>query len=143
MHTSHAVTLDRSPDVVFAYLSDVRNEAAWRSSITGSRYVGADGPKLGVTGETDVEMGGRALTMRWTISGFSPGDRFVAWVLDGDPWHGGGSYRVTPAQGGSTVAARLDVRVRGVARLLEPVLWFAFRRGLRDDLARLATVLSE
>ena len=141
MHTSHAVALQRSADDVFAYLSDVRNEVAWRSSIVGSRYLGADGPGVGVDGETDVELNGRALTMRWTVTEFSPPDRFVKWELDGEPWHGGGSYRVTPVPDGCRVQARLDVRVKGAARLLEPVLWFAFRRGLRDDLARLAGVL--
>ena len=141
MHTSHTVTLDRSADDVFAFLSDVRNEVAWRSSIVGSRYVDVDGPELGAAGATDVEMRGRGLTMRWTITDFSPPERLVAWELDGEPWHGGGSYRVVPLPNGCWVTARLVVRVKGVARPLEPVLWFAFRRGLRDDLARLATVL--
>lgn len=139
MRSTYAVTVSPSPDDTFAYLADVGNEIHWRSSIVGSRYIGADSPRVGLAGETDVEMGPRSLTMRWKIVAFDAEDRFVAWELDGDPWNGGGSYRVerTPA-GATRVTGTLAVRLRGVARLLEPIVAVQFRRGLRADLNRLA-----
>ena len=141
MRTSHQVEVPVSAAAAFAYLSDVRHETHWRESVVGSRYLDADQPALGVEGETVAEMGAQGVTMRWVISEFTPG-RSVAWTLDGEPWRGGGSYRVTPTADGCRIEAALVVRVKPQLRMLEPVLWFAFRRGLRGDLARLEGILT-
>ena len=142
MRTSHSVDLTLDADRAFAYLSAVGNEIHWRESVVGSRYVGTDEPALGVPGETDVRMGSKGLTMRWRIDAYDAEARFVSWELDGDPWRGGGSYRVRPRPGGGcTVTGALQVRLRGVNRALEPVVGLAFRRGLRGDLRRLAQLL--
>jgi hypothetical protein len=141
VRTSHHIVVPVGASEVFAYLSDVRNEIHWRESVVGSRYIDADAPAVGVDGETIAEMGSQGVTMRWVISEFEPGE-FVAWTLDGEPWRGGGSYRVTPMPEGSRIEAALTVRVKPHLRILEPVLWFAFRKGLRGDLARLGGILT-
>jgi hypothetical protein len=139
MKTSHSVYLDRPVSEVFGFLAKVANETRWRQSIVGSRYVGADLPAVGIDGETDVEMGSKSLTMRWTVTELVDGE-YVAWRLDGDPWNGGGSYRVLARGEGSEVHASLEVRLKGAARLVEPILGMQFRRGLRADLERLASL---
>lgn len=131
----------RSAEAVFDFLSDVANETQWRQSIVGSRYVDADLPSVGTLGETDVSMGSRSLTMRWTVTELIDGE-YVAWRLDGNPWNGGGSYRVVPRAGGCEVQATLEVRLKGLARAFEPVVGFQFRRGLRADLDRLVRHLT-
>lgn len=128
--------VDRPVAEVFDFLADVSNETKWRQSIVGSRYVGADLPAAGIDGETDVAMGSRSLTMRWTIADFIDGE-YVSWRLDGDPWSGGGSYRVRACGGGSDVQASLEVRLKGPLRVAEPIVGLQFRRGLRSDLNRL------
>lgn len=140
MRTSHAITVPVAPTTVFAFLSDVSNETQWRQSIVGSRYTTGTSPQIGVDGETDVSMGSKALTMRWTVVEFTDGHH-VAWRLDGDPWHGGGSYTTTPAGGGTRIRATLEVRLAGAARIFEPVIGLQLRRGLRKDLDRLGALL--
>jgi carbon monoxide dehydrogenase subunit G len=140
VRTTHSITVPLAPATVFAFLSDVANETQWRQSIVGSRYVDAAGPALGVHGETDVAMGAKSLTMRWVIAEFSEGTH-VAWELDGDPWHGGGSYTVTPEGDGARVRAALEVRLSGPARLMEPLLGLQLKPGLRKDLERLRALL--
>lgn len=140
MRTSHAILVPVTAERAFSFLSDVTNETRWRQSIIGSRYVDAAQPALGVHGETDVAMGSRELTMRWVITDFVAGHR-VAWQLDGDPWFGGGGYTVAPDAAGARIEAALEVRLKGVARLFEPVIGFSLRRGLRADLKRLAALL--
>ena len=140
MKSAYSVSVALSPDAVFAYLADVANEAQWRQSIVGSRYVGTHRPAVGVDGETDVAMGSKSLTMAWTIVEYSEGHK-VAWQLDGDPWNGGGSYTVTPEDDGCSIRAALEVRLKGVARVFEPLVGLQFRRGLRNDLHRLAALL--
>lgn len=139
MKTAYSVDIPISADAAFAYLADVRHETQWRQSIVGSRYVGTTEPAVGVDGETDVEMGPRSLTMRWTVTELT--DRHVAWRLDGEPWNGGGSYTVTATENGCRIRGALEVRLKGAARLLEPIVGLQFRRGLRGDLTRLAELL--
>ena len=140
MRASSRLQVNQSAASVYSFLADVSNETLWRQSIVGSRYVDADAPELGVHGQTDVQMGSRALTMSWEISHLTVGE-YVAWRLDGNPWHGGGSYRVTPVGAGCEIEACLEVRLRGIARVLEPVIGFSFGRGLRADLVRLGHLL--
>jgi len=138
----HAVQVERSAKAVFDFLADVSNETKWRQSIVGSRYIDADLPAIGVEGETDVSMGSKSLTMRWTVTELVDGE-YVAWRLDGNPWNGGGSYRVLSDDNGAVVQGCLEVRLKGAARVLEPIVGLQFRRGLRSDLDRLVRVLSE
>jgi len=138
----HAVQVERPAKAVFDFLADVSNETKWRQSIVGSRYIDADLPAIGVEGETDVSMGSKSLTMRWTVTELVDGE-YVAWRLDGNPWNGGGSYRVLSDDNGAVVQGCLEVRLKGAARVLEPIVGLQFRRGLRSDLDRLVRVLSE
>jgi hypothetical protein len=138
----HAVQVERPAKAVFDFLADVSNETKWRQSIVGSRYINADLPAIGVEGETDVSMGSKSLTMRWTVTELVDGE-YVAWRLDGNPWNGGGSYRVLSDDNGAVVQGCLEVRLKGAARVLEPIVGLQFRRGLRSDLDRLVRVLSE
>lgn len=138
----HAVQVERPAKAVFDFLADVSNETKWRQSIVGSRYIDADLPAIGVEGETDVSMGSKSLTMRWTVTELVDGE-YVAWRLDGNPWNGGGSYRVLSGDNGAVVQGCLEVRLKGAARVLEPIVGLQFRRGLRSDLDRLVRVLSE
>ena len=140
MRTKHSITVPVPKALVFDYLSDVSNETQWRQSIVGSRYVNAAKPQIGVDGETDVAMGSKSLTMKWTVVEFVDGAH-VAWELDGDPWHGGGSYSVAPSGDGTAIVAALEVRLQGLARLLEPLVWLQFRRGLHADLRSLERVI--
>ncbi|MBF0671712.1 MAG: SRPBCC family protein [Salinibacterium sp.] len=141
MRTRRSVDIPRDAASVFGYLSRVENEVQWRESIVESRYRHASEPAVGVRGETHVEMGGRGVVMRWDISEFEP-ETLVAWTLDGSPWNGGGSYRVVPTDSGCRLTASLEVRLHGVMRVLEPILWLNFSRGLRGDLASVQELLS-
>lgn len=134
--------IERAPSDVFDFLARVENEVLWRQSITSSRYVRATTPAIGGAGETVAAMGSRAVTMRWTVVELDPRVH-VAWELDGEPWFGGGSYTVTPTDRGTAaiVLARLEVRLHGAARILEPLLWAQLHRGLRGDLDRLRGLL--
>ncbi len=78
MRASSRLQVNQSAASVYSFLADVSNETLWRQSIVGSRYVDADAPELGVHGQTDVQMGSRALTMSWEISHLTVGE-YVAW----------------------------------------------------------------
>lgn len=142
MKSSASIRLDLPATTVFAYLADVRNETQWRQSVVNTGYLDAHAPRQGAKGFTEVEMGSKSITMMWEVTAVAPG-RYVAWSLDGDPWHGGGSYLVLDQDGSTEVEATLEVRLKGAARFFEPIMAFSLSRGLRQDLARLRACLTE
>lgn len=133
--TRASIPIAASPEKAWAYLAEVSNETEWRSSIVESGYH-ADRLALGVDGFTNAEMSGNRVEMGWKVHEFVDGER-AAWTLTSGPWKGGGSYHVEPSENGCTVTASLEVRVQGIARILEPILGIQLGIGLRDDLKRL------
>jgi Polyketide cyclase / dehydrase and lipid transport len=141
MKRTASILVSRPADDLFAFLSQVANETQWRQSITASGYRTAGPVNVGSAGFTEVSMGGRKVTMEWTVTDFDPGQR-VAWVLTGGPWQGGGSYTVRPEGSNTLITASLEVRLAGAARALEPILGLQLGKGLRADLARLEQVVT-
>lgn len=138
MKTVHSISVPTSVGKTFAFLAHTQNEQRWRGSVEASRYLGANGPGVGVHGKTVA--GPHSVAVHWVITDFEPGAS-LTWKLDGDPWRGGGTYVVTADGRGSRVRAAIVIRLRGLARLAEPILWARSRRELREDLRRLSLVL--
>ncbi|PWB97294.1 SRPBCC family protein [Salinibacterium hongtaonis] len=148
MKKIRTVAVDRDPASVFAFLARIENEALWRSSVTESSYEGAGGgdyakiePAVGLSGWTRANLAGRTIRLRWKIAAVEAGE-YLAWRFDGQPWQGGGSYRIEPCGTGSKITAALVIRGRGAAAALEPLLALRLRRALHADLDRLVDVLS-
>lgn len=142
MRARASIALPLPAAAVFDYLEEVGNEIHWRQSVVESRYTAEQPVNLGTTGLTVVEMGGKRVEMTWRIHEFVPGTR-VAWTLTGGPWLGGGGYTVQPSdEEGCRVTAEIEIRLRGVLRLLEPILGMTIGRGLRADLVRLSEVIA-
>lgn len=140
MKTAHSVSVPTSVGRTFTFLSHTQNELQWRGSVEASRYLGANSPGVGVHGKTVA--GPHSVAVHWVITNFEPGAS-LSWKLDGDPWSGGGTYVVTADERGSRVRASVVIRLKGIARLAEPILWVRSRRELREDLRRLADVLGD
>jgi hypothetical protein len=141
MRARASIRLPLPAAAVFAHLEEVGNEVRWRQSVVESRYTAEPPIRIGTTGLTIVEMGGKRVEMTWRIREFTPGSR-VAWTLTGGPWLGGGGYTVqSSTEAASTVVAEIEIRLRGVLRLLEPILGITVGRGLRTDLRQLSAVL--
>lgn len=118
-------TVARPPEVVFEYLSDLRHELDWNPN---ARHVEklTDGPiRVGTrfraqwsrTQPTEVEVIGYQPPRAWATRSIAMGIEVIA------------SGEVHAAPGGCRYAIHLDLRPRGLARLLAPLAKLMMERG--------------
>ena len=119
----HSVEISRSPEDVFARLSDVRRFSEWqegvvRAQLEGDRPMGP-GAKLKMT----RRVGGREQTMTSEMTEFSPPRSFAFQGIDG-PIRARGKGTVEPVGDGerSRFTFELDFEGHGFGKLLVPIV---------------------
>ncbi len=121
--------LDQSPETVFDYIADIRNESEWSKDMKSAVVVG-DGPiGDGTVFETDYRMFGK---MRIVTSEFRRPEHLV---FDGDgpkmKMHFVMDVAATDT-GGARVTFFIDMRPRGVLRPMSPLL----KAGMPREMAK-------
>ena len=120
---THSVEIARTPDDVFAYVTDPSHFTEWQDAVVSARLVG-DGPvgqgsKLFLT----RRMGKREQTMTSELTQFEPPRRYAFRVLDG-PVRAVGNGTFEPLDGGSRTrfTFELDFEGHGIGKLLVPLV---------------------
>jgi carbon monoxide dehydrogenase subunit G len=145
-HFRDAVTTDWTPEQAFAYLADARNFAEWdpgteESSLVGGSTTG-DAPGPGTTYDVRVHVGPPTVTLHYETVCHEPPHRVtlravhpVMELVD--------DITVDVVDGATTVTYDATVTMRGVARVLGPLVDRGFAKtaakgadGLRARLAR-------
>lgn len=116
----------------FAFIADFANAEVWDPGTLASKRRG-DGPVgVGTTYDLTVRMGGGAAPMTYTIETFEPDERVVLrGVGERATARDDIRFESTPS-GGTRVDYIADIELKGLIRLLQPVLGGAFRK-LGDD----------
>jgi carbon monoxide dehydrogenase subunit G len=118
----------------FAFVGDFANAQVWDPGVETSRN--ATGSPVGVGTRYDliVIFGDRRLPMTYEVTAFDPPRRVVL--------HGTGStvtavddIRFEPTSSGTRIHYTADLRLRGVARIIEPLLIGRFRETGRQAMA--------
>jgi carbon monoxide dehydrogenase subunit G len=134
-------TVDAPPDAVIAYVADLRNLTQWDSSVRGATIASDTGPALGRTFDVVVGFYGRELEATFEIVEYECRSK-VAWTIDGKAT-GAATVEVSPDGEGSRVEYRLQLSMKGMARLLDRGLNVALEgigenaeKGLQRELRR-------
>ncbi len=133
-----SIEIARSPDDVFAYLSDLARHGEWQTEIVSVK-VETDGPtRLGsrATDTRKVPGGKRAVT--YEITEFDPPRRTSFKGIDG-PVRPVGKVNVEPLDDGSRsrITLELDFEGHGIGKLLLPLVRRDARKHVPQDQARL------
>jgi carbon monoxide dehydrogenase subunit G len=123
-----------SPQDVFTYMADVRNFAGWDPGVRRAALVQGESPGLGTAYNVEVRAGPGTITLRYEIVEWDPPRRLVLRAKTGT-LRSIDEIRVDPSDIGARVTYDADLTLRGVARLANPLLAFAFRR-IGDRAAR-------
>lgn len=140
--TSESVTINRPVEEVFAYVTDTSNDPAWHTDILEARKT-SEGPigmgtiwhlrfkpAMGVSeGDTEVVAfeTNRKEAMRGVMGPMQP-------TL---------TYLFEPADGGTRFTRRVQIKVSGMMRLMEPLMWLMTPKGNRGFVANLKRVLEQ
>jgi hypothetical protein len=125
------------PDRAFAYMADFSNAAEWDPGVVRASTVTEDGLEPGAAFDLVVAAAGREMRLRYLVTEREPRRitlRALTRLIESED-----TITVTPDAGGSVVEYDARLSLRGLARLLNPVLGPSFNRmGRRahDSLAR-------
>lgn len=129
---ANEVVITRPPNEVFVFLADAENDIKWRPGVLEIKRVSGTG--VGTRYQQKVKgPGGRAISADVEITDFLP-DELLGFKATSGPVRPQGRYVVVPADGATRVRFELEARVRGVKRLMTPIV----RKTMQREVAALA-----
>ncbi len=139
---SDSIMIDRPVEEVFAYVADVTNDPAWHTDILEARKttegpVGSGTvwhtrfkPSMGIS-EADIE-----------VVSLEP-NRVLAMRGDVGPMHPTLTYRFEPADGGTKFTRRVQIKVSGWMKIMQPMIAMMLPKQNKGFLANLKRVIEQ
>jgi uncharacterized protein YndB with AHSA1/START domain len=135
-----SVPIDRPAEDVFGFVSDPSTYLRWRGDVVAIDNV-SPGPLVrGSTFDQIVAsfLGRQRFT--FAVTGYEPNGRLELRATSG-PVRPIVTYGVESAGRGTLLTARIDVRTRGVFRLLEPLMTGGVKKRNSQDMSKLKQIL--
>lgn len=120
---THSIEIDRSPEEVFAYVTDPARFPEWQNAVVSARLLD-DGPmRAGSRLSLTRRIGKREQTMTSELTEYSPPRSYAFRVTDG-PVRAIGNGRFEPLRDGSSTrfTFELDFEGHGIGKLLVPLV---------------------
>ena len=140
MQVTEVIEVPGSVEQSFAYVADFTTVAEWDPGIHSSRRLSGDGG-IGSVYDVQAEFRGKTMPFTYTVTSYDPGRRIV---LDGTGEKATSLDTIgfePSADGGTRITYTADFRLKGVLRVVEPLLRGTFRKLARTALAGLAAKL--
>jgi uncharacterized protein YndB with AHSA1/START domain len=120
---THTVDIDRSPEDVFAYVTDAARFEEWQTTLVSARSEDGSPAHIGSRVVMKRKMGGREQTMTSEITEFDAPKSYAFRVVDG-PVRAIGKARLNAlADGARTrLTFELDFEGHGIGKLLVPLV---------------------
>jgi hypothetical protein len=135
-----SVPIDRPAEVVFGFVCDPSTYPRWRADVVAVDNV-PNGPLVrGSTFDQIIVsfLGRQRFTFE--VTGYEPNGRLELRATSG-PVRPIVTYGVESAARGTRLTARIDVRTRGVFRLLEPLMTGGVKKRNSQDVSKLKQIL--
>lgn len=118
----HSVEIDRTPDDVFAYVTDMSRFPEWQDKVLAAAPPEAQ-LAVGSRGTLTRRDGGREQTLTSELTEYEPPRRYAFRVVDG-PVRAQGRGTFEPLEGGSRTrfTFELDFEGHGIGKLLVPLV---------------------
>lgn len=140
-HYRTTIPSTMTPGDALAYLADFTSAATWDPSVVEARRLDAGPVAVGARFLIVSRVNGRDVPLEYQIVDLDA--TRVVLRAESKLLTGVDTITVDPAAGGSSVTYDADLALRGLARLLDPLLALVFRRmagraaaGLREALRR-------
>ena len=119
----HSIEISRSPEDVFAYVTDPSRLAEWQESVVSTRLEGAGPRAVGSRVTVTRRIGRSERTMTSELTELNPPGSWAVRGIDG-PIRGNVNGTVEPLDDGarSRVTISLDFEGHGIGKLLVPLV---------------------
>jgi carbon monoxide dehydrogenase subunit G len=137
---TQSVTVNRPVEEVWDYISNFENTTRWSRGVLEARQTSGGPLGVGSTLQTVVKAFGRRRTADYLVTEYEPGHAFAFEVSSG-PMASRARYSVEPAGAGTRLTASGEAEVRGLYRLLAPIIVRTVKKHSAADLANLKRIL--
>jgi hypothetical protein len=137
---TESITIRRSPDDVFAFVSNYENDPRWRDGVAEMQQDPPGPARDGARTREVIRFMGRDMVTTAVITVEQPGRR-IAFRADSGPIPARGYREVAGRGDETTFTYHLSAELNGPLRLMEPVIERDFRRRVAADLARIKGLL--
>jgi hypothetical protein len=134
------VMIDRQPDDVFAFITDVGNNPQWQRGMREAHFTSGQPLRVGSTYAQVTSFMGRRIESRFEVIDYVPG-RLVTGATTVSPVPITFSRIVTPARGGARVTAIVEGRPHGIFALASPIVRRMIGASLTRDYSNLKHLL--
>jgi uncharacterized protein YndB with AHSA1/START domain len=130
------VEIGAPPATVFPWLVEPDRLARWIGGFIGSEPIGSGEVRVGSRSRDIIEAEGRRFEVETEIVELRPGERLAVRITS--PGHEqADSYDLDASDGATELTYRSDMRMRGLTRLLSPLVARQLRARAEKDLATL------
>ncbi|MGH2456390.1 MAG: SRPBCC family protein, partial [Candidatus Limnocylindria bacterium] len=135
------VLINRPPEEVGRFLADIERQPEW-TDMSAARKL-TDGPvREGTRAYAELPLGPFKLGWTWEVTEFDPARVLSYRTISRSALSMDGSYRLESQGAGATkVAATVEIRTRGLLRLLEPLMRAEVTRNETAEVLRIKGVL--
>ncbi|MDX1416223.1 MAG: SRPBCC family protein [Candidatus Promineifilaceae bacterium] len=135
-----SIDINRSPEEVFAFLSDFENNPQWQNGMKVCTWTSAPPLRIGSTYEQEASFLGRSIFSHFEVIAYEPGQLVQATSPTGT-FPITFTRSVAPSGSGTRVKALIEGDASGVFKLAEPLMAPLVRKSIAADYARLKELL--
>ena len=137
----NSVQIGRTRDEVFGYLTNVENLSKWQDNVVQARALD-DGPvRVGFKFEQTMKLGPRRIPAVCTVTDIKPNERFAFSMSSAGPVDCNAHFDLQPVLSGTRLTLNGEARLKGVWRLLRPMLVAELRRETKSELEAMKRLL--
>jgi uncharacterized membrane protein len=141
MRVEESIEINKPPEEVFDYVSDVGNFPQWMAHTLEVRKDTAGPPQRGDRFTVAIKSVGRRFETPYERTSYNPNlrytDRAVGGPIPNQRWN----YTFEEVPGGTRLSRAVEAESGGILKLLEPLQKRAVKRQLRKDLQSLKDLL--
>jgi carbon monoxide dehydrogenase subunit G len=127
-----SILIDRPPDDVWKFMADLQNTPKWDPGVLEIKQTSQGALGLGSTMQiVDMFLGSRKV-LNIVITEWEDNET-AAWTINAGFANGLARYRLEPAGKGSRLTRYVEMKFKGLYRLLEPLINFSGKIGRRSD----------
>jgi carbon monoxide dehydrogenase subunit G len=128
-------------DRVFEFLTDLDNLAKWQTGVVQSKPLSQGPVRVGYQFEETAKVGPWKLHNVCTVTDLKANERFAFEAKSSGPLDYEGSFNLQPVAGGTRLTLSGSARLKGLWRLLQPVLAGDLRKETRTEMETIRRLL--
>src|SRR5688572_16540999 len=137
----NSTQIGRPRDEVFDFLTNIDNLPKWQGNVIQAASLSDGAVRIGFQFEQTIKMGPRTMRALCTVTDIKTNERFGFTMQSDGPIDCDARFDLQPVVGGTRLTLNGVARLKGIWRLLQPILSGELRKETRAEIATLRLLL--